>query len=61
MHEARTKLSGLVAEVEAGEEVILARSGKPVARLMPLRKGPAPPPGPLEGKVKMSKNVDAPL
>jgi prevent-host-death family protein len=36
VHEAKTKLSELVAEVEAGAEVVLARSGKPVARLVPM-------------------------
>jgi prevent-host-death family protein len=41
MHEAKTKLSQLVEKAEAGEEVIIARSGKPVARLSPVRPGKA--------------------
>ncbi len=61
MHEAKTKLSELVAEVEAGEEVILARAGKPVARLMPLRKAQPRRLGQWKGKVRMSKDFDAPL
>jgi prevent-host-death family protein len=61
MHEAKTKLSELVAEVEAGEEVILARAGKPVARLMPLRKARPRRLGRWKGKVRMSKDFDAPL
>ncbi|MBA3624417.1 MAG: type II toxin-antitoxin system prevent-host-death family antitoxin, partial [Methylibium sp.] len=36
VHEAKTQLSRLIEAVEAGEEVIIARAGKPVARLMPL-------------------------
>ena len=36
MHEAKTKLSQLVERAEAGEEVIIARNGKPVARLVPV-------------------------
>ncbi|MBA2722800.1 MAG: type II toxin-antitoxin system prevent-host-death family antitoxin, partial [Methylibium sp.] len=36
VHEAKTQLSKLIEAVEAGEEVIIARAGKPVARLMPL-------------------------
>ncbi len=36
MHEAKTNLSKLVERVEAGEEVVIARAGKPVARLAPL-------------------------
>ena len=35
IHEAKTHLSKLVAAVEAGGEVVLARAGKPVARLVP--------------------------
>ena len=34
IHEAKTRLSQLVAEVENGEEVVIARAGKPVARLV---------------------------
>lgn len=40
IHEAKTQLSRLIAEVEAGGEVVLARHGKPVARL--VRIGPRP-------------------
>jgi len=40
IHEAKTQLSKLVAEVEAGGDVVLARAGQPVARL--VRFGPAP-------------------
>jgi prevent-host-death family protein len=37
MHEAKTRLSNLVARVEAGEEVIIERRGTPVARLVAVR------------------------
>ena len=37
VHEAKTKLSQLLAEVEAGREIIVARNGKPVARLVPFQ------------------------
>ena len=36
MHEAKTKLSQLVERAEAGEEIIIARNGEPVARLVPV-------------------------
>lgn len=36
LHEAKTQLSKLVARVEAGEEIEIARAGKPVARLVPI-------------------------
>ena len=38
VHEAKTTLSQLLARVEAGEVVTIARAGKPVARLVPIRK-----------------------
>ena len=37
MHEAKTSLSKLVEAAEAGEEIVLARNGRPVARIMALR------------------------
>jgi prevent-host-death family protein len=39
MHEAKSTLSRLVEEAEAGEEVVLARAGKPVVTLVPVRPG----------------------
>ena len=40
VHEAKTNLSRLLAQVEAGEDVVIARNGKPVARLVGYeRKG----------------------
>ncbi len=39
MHEAKTKLSQLVERAEAGEDIVIARNGKPVARLVPVAKG----------------------
>jgi prevent-host-death family protein len=41
IHEAKTQLSKLVADVEAGGEVVLARAGKPVARIVRLGAAPA--------------------
>ena len=38
VHEAKTHLSRLLAQVEAGEEVIIARNGKPVARLVSVQR-----------------------
>lgn len=41
IHQAKTQLSALIAQVEAGEEVVIARANKPVARLVPVT-APAP-------------------
>jgi len=38
MHEAKTKLSQLVERAEAGEDIVLARNGRPVARLVPIAR-----------------------
>ncbi len=42
IHEAKTHLSRLVERVEAGEEVVIARAGRPVARLVPYRSRTTP-------------------
>ncbi len=39
VHEAKTQLSRLIEKAHAGEEIILAKAGKPYARLMPLEAG----------------------
>lgn len=43
IHAAKTHLSRLVARAEAGEEIVLARGGTPVAKLIPLAPPPPPP------------------
>ena len=57
VHEAKTHLSRLLAEVEAGEEVLIARSGKPIARLCPVRES-WPPPGAWKGRVTIQHDFD---
>ncbi len=42
LHEAKTHLSRLVDRAAAGEEIVIARSGRPVARLVPLAEPEAP-------------------
>ena len=50
VHEAKTHLSNLLDRVEAGEEIVLARAGKPCARLVPYRPdGERRVPGRLRG------------
>ena len=44
VHEAKTHLSRLLERVESGEEIVIARAGKPIARLVPLV--PLGPPAP---------------
>ena len=59
VQEAKTRLSDLLARVERGEEVIIARSGSPVARLVPVG---APPPRRFGGmSLAVPDDFDAPL
>ena len=43
IHQAKTQFSRFVEQAAAGEEIIIARAGKPVARLMPLAEPPSKP------------------
>ena len=59
--EAKTHLSRLIERVEAGEEVVIARAGRPVARLVPYRTRTSPrTPGIWRGKVRLAPDFDAP-
>jgi len=61
LHAAKTQLSRLVDRASRGEEIIIARHGKPVARLVPLEVRAARQPGLLEGKLHVADDFDAPL
>jgi prevent-host-death family protein len=62
IHEAKTHLSRLVEEVGQGEEVVIAKAGKPVARLVPANKErQARKLGWLAGKLQVPADFDAPL
>jgi prevent-host-death family protein len=59
IHEAKTHLSRLVERVEAGEELVIARAGRPVARLVPFRPRTAPrEPGIWRGSVSLADDFD---
>jgi prevent-host-death family protein len=64
IHAAKTQLSRLVDAAAGGEEIIIARAGKPVARLVPLAE-PAPVGkrvlGRLDGQLNVPDDFDAPL
>jgi prevent-host-death family protein len=62
MHQAKSQLSRLVAKVQEGDEVLIARAGKPVARLTRLEAGTKPRRlGLAKGKVRIAKDFDAPV
>lgn len=62
IHEAKTHLSRLLEEVSKGKEIVIAKSGKPMAKLTGLSPArPVRKPGFLKGKIKIADNFDAPL
>ncbi len=61
VHQAKTHLSRLLAQVENGEEVIIARNGKPVARLVSLHRRGKRQSGSMKGRVKLDDSFFDPL
>jgi len=63
VHEAKTQLSRLLLQVELGEEIWIARAGKPVARLsawVPIPSA-AKDPGAMRDAIAIAASFDAPL
>lgn len=62
IHEAKTHFSRLIEKVRAGKELTIAKAGKPIAKLVPIKENkPVRKPGFLKGKIKISRDFDAPL
>jgi prevent-host-death family protein len=61
IYEAKTRFSKLVAEVEAGATVVIARDGKPVCKLVPLVRKPRQFGGAIGDGGWLGPTVDAPL
>lgn len=62
LYEAKTSLSRLVDRAASGEEIILSKAGKPLAKLVPFHRPPEPrQPGGWEGRIRISEDFDAPL
>ncbi|HEY4115583.1 MAG TPA: type II toxin-antitoxin system prevent-host-death family antitoxin [Rhizomicrobium sp.] len=65
IHAAKTNLSQLIAEAEAGADIIIARAGKPVVRLVSVKKKKPPladrRPGQMKGKIWIGPNFYDPL
>jgi prevent-host-death family protein len=62
IHEAKTHLLRIVDQVAGGTEVIIAKAGKPVARLVPFVSAPTPKRlGLLKGVIRVPRDFNAPL
>jgi len=61
IHQAKTHLSRLLEQVAAGEEVVIARAGTPVARLVPVIPTDTSPrqPGALRGRIALAQDWDS--
>jgi prevent-host-death family protein len=61
VHEAKTNFSKLLERAHRGETIVLAKGGKPYARLVPLESQEPRKPGALKGKFKLTKAFFEPL
>ena len=59
VHEAKTHLSRLLERVAQGEEIVIGKAGKPVAKLMPYEEAQGPrSPGAWQGRVRIAEDFD---
>lgn len=63
IHDAKTRLSRLLEQVQAGEDVVIAKSGTPIVRLVPYTptRHKILPPGAMEGEIWIADDFDAPM
>ncbi|MBS4096650.1 MAG: type II toxin-antitoxin system Phd/YefM family antitoxin [Sulfuricella sp.] len=63
IHEAKTQLSRLLEQVQAGEDVVIAKAGAPIVRLVPYAppKRKIAPPGAMEGEIWIADDFDEPI
>lgn len=61
IHEAKTHLSKLIERVRLGEEIVIAKAGEPVARLVPEKPRKPREPGSAKGQIWIADNFDDPL
>ena len=61
LYEAKTQLSALVDAAAAGDEIIISKNGRPMAKLVAFKGVAKRKPGRLKGKIWMSDDFDAPM
>ena len=60
VYEAKTHLSRLLDRAMAGEEIVIARAGSPLVRLVPISKPPRRTVGGFEGRIELDPDWDSP-
>jgi len=61
IHHAKTHLSKLLQRVAAGEEIVIARGGEPIAKLVPIKRARRRVFGADRGLIQMTEDFEAPL
>lgn len=61
IYDAKAQLSALVEQAAAGAEIVIAKAGKPRAKLVPIRQQSRRRPGRGKGKIRIAADFDAPL
>jgi prevent-host-death family protein len=63
IHEAKTHFSKLLEQVGHGEEIVIAKAGRPIAKLVAYNpdENRVRPPGSLKGQIRLAPDFDAPL
>lgn len=61
LQDAKAQLSKLIEAVVQGDEIMILKTGKPTARLVPVQQKPVRIPGGLKGKIRIADDFDAPL
>ncbi len=61
LYEAKTQLSALVDKAADGEEIVIAKNGKPLAKLIAFKPKTLRKPGKYKGKIWMSDDFDEPM
>ena len=61
IHAAKTQFSKLIARVQNGEEIVIAKAGRPVARLVPASRPARRMPGTLRHLLTIREDFDDPL
>lgn len=62
IHEAKNHLSRLVEQAASGEEIVIAKAGRPMAKLVPIKTNRRRrKPGSMVGKIRIAEDFDAPL